>query len=130
MRVHPAADFGRFANHHALQYARVPETQRVRDRCVAAGDGRSADGSGELVQVMADFVHREVLGFGERTSGRVEGVFFEEKADLISAGEEVVVADVRRLFSCGKFGERMRVERECVEHAVRFGQEGLRGGGR
>lgn len=126
---HPAANLGLLANCHALQYARVPEAQRTRDGCVAAGDGGSAEGSGQLVQVMADFVHGEVLGFCEGTTGRVKGVFFEEKANLISAGEEIVVADVRRRFSRGKSGEGMGVERERVEHAVRFGQEGRSDGG-
>lgn len=103
MRLHPAANLGRLANRHALQYARVPETERTRDGCVAAGDGSTTEGGGELVQVMADFVHGEVLGFREGASGRVKGLFFKEKSNLISAGEEIVIADVRRRFSRGKF---------------------------
>ena len=51
-----------------------------------------------FVQGVADLVDCEVFWFGKLTGLGVEGVFFEEEADFIAGGEEVVVADV---FVCG-----------------------------
>lgn len=94
------------------------------DGDVERGEGGGAEGSGEGVQVVADFVDGEGRGGEEGVCGgegfcgsggvvcwwclvgcggaaregrRGEGrggTFFEEKTYLIAAGEEVVVADV------------------------------------
>ena len=47
---------------------------------------------------MAYFVYGAVLWLGQ-FAGAGEGVFFEEEADFVAAGEEVVVADVGVFFS-------------------------------
>lgn len=52
----------------------------------------------QFVEVVAYFVDSAVLWLGQFASAG-EGVFFEEKSDFVAAGEEIVVADVRVVFS-------------------------------
>ena len=111
VRRHPPSDLGLLANDHALQDAGVPEPDRPRDLRVQGSEGGGAEGRGEFVQVVADFVDGEVFGFGELRGtvaggGGGEGVLFEEEADLVAAGEEVVVPHVGVVvvFPGGEFG--------------------------
>lgn len=91
MRWHRGPDARLFANHHALQHARVAEGEGVRDGADAGGEGQGAEGGREGVEVVADFVDGE--GGGVDEGGVVvggEGGGFEEVVDLVVAGEEVV----------------------------------------
>ena len=68
---------------------------------------------------------------GKEMKGRRDGTFFEEEADLVAAGEEVVVADVR-FAAAGAGGEaRHRVggEGDGGEEVVRLGEQGGDGAG-
>ena len=56
------------------------------------------------MEVVADFVYGAVFGFCEGTCCGGEGGFFEEEADFVAGGEEVVVADVGGGFAGGEFG--------------------------
>lgn len=55
------------------------------------------------MQVVPDFIDSFFFRFGEFAGRRVEGGFFEEEADLVAAGEEVLVADVSGGFAGGEF---------------------------
>ena len=66
--------------------------------------GGAAEGRGQLVEVVADFVDGAVFGLGEVSGRGGEGVLFEEEAHFVAAGEEVVVAYVGGLFAGGEFG--------------------------
>ena len=118
MRRHRAADLRLLAYHHALQDAGVGEAEGARDGGVAGGERDGAEGRGELVQVVADFVDGAVLGLQELAVFRkgvcrswlASGVwvwslglcsrwlrkltFLEEKPDLVAAGKKVVVTYV------------------------------------
>ena len=65
VRRHRAADLRLLAYHHALQDAGVGEAEGARDGGVAGGERDGAEGRGELVQVVADFVDGAVLGLQE-----------------------------------------------------------------
>lgn len=65
MRRHRATDLRLLAYHHALQDAGVGEAEGARDGGVAGGERDGAEGRGELVQVVADFVDGAVLGLQE-----------------------------------------------------------------
>lgn len=85
MRGHAAADLGLLADDHALEHARVAEPERARDGCVRGGQRHRAEGRGESVQVVADFVDGQVCGLREGAGRRGEGAFFEEKSDFVVA---------------------------------------------
>lgn len=72
---------------------------------------------------MADFVDGFFFGFGE-FAGCVEGVFFEEEADLVAGCEEVFVADVVGFFAGGKPREGVVGDGEVAEEGVCFAEEG------
>ena len=73
VRRHRAANLRLLAYHHALQDAGVGEAEGARDGGVAGGERDGAEGRGELVQVVADFVDGAVLGLQELAVFR-EGV--------------------------------------------------------
>ena len=82
------------------------------------------------MQVVSNLVDCFFFGLGEVSRGGVEGGFLEEKADLVAAGEEVVVADVGGGFAGGELGQGVRGEGEGGEEGVGFGKESCdRGGG-
>lgn len=97
-----AAYLGLLADDHTLQTTRVLEAQALGD------SGRTGGGGGggiiitiqqtgkrwaEGMQVVTDLVDGAFLGFGQ-VPVTVKGVLLEEEADLVAAGEEIVVADV------------------------------------
>lgn len=60
-----------------------------------------------------------------RGGGDGERTFLEEEADLVAAGQEVVVADVLAVaLAGGEFRHGVVGEGDGVEHAFRFGEEG------
>lgn len=70
------------------------------------------------------------LGLNWVRRGRGGHTFFEEEADLVAAGQEVVVADVLVVAAAGgELGHGMVGERDVVEHVLRFGEEGGDGAG-
>lgn len=77
---------------------------------------------------MSDLVDGAMLRLGQFASAG-EGVFFEEEADFVAAGQEVGVADVGGFFSGGEFGHGVVGEREGGEHFIRLGEESGHGGG-
>ena len=88
MRLHPPSDLRLLANDHGLQNPRIPEPQLLHDPDVQRGERGVPKGKGEHVQVMADLVDGPFFGFRQRallawSSGCGEGVFFEEKPDLV-----------------------------------------------
>ena len=123
MRRHRASDLRLLAYHHALQHSGVPEPEISRYGRIARCQRRLAKGRRQTVQVVADFVDGAGFGFGEGAVWR-EGGFLEEEADFVAGGEEIVVADVRGGFTCGKLGQRVGGKRKVVEEVVGFSQEG------
>lgn len=65
------------------------------------------------MQVVADFVDGAVFWFDEDAAGG-EGVFFEEIADFVAGGQEVVVADVGVVFAGGELGHGVVGDGEVV----------------
>lgn len=65
------------------------------------------------MQVVADFVDSEVFWFDEGAGGG-EGGFFEEVADFVAGGQEVVVADVGVVFAGGELGHGVVGDGEVV----------------
>ena len=74
------------------------------------------------MEVVAYLVDGLVFGLGE-VARRVEGVFFEEEADLVAGGEEVVVADVvvAGFAACAEFGHGVGGQVEVGKEGVGFG---------
>ena len=81
------------------------------------------------MQVVPDFVDSFLFWFSKFAGRGVKGGFFEEKADLVAAGEEVVVADMGGGFSGGELGHGVRGEGEGGEERVGFGEESRDSGG-
>lgn len=134
MRFHPAPDLRLLADDHALQHPRIFETEAPRYGRVAWSQGRVPEGGVEFVQVVPDLVDGAMFGLEELVGGRVEGVFFEEKADFVAGGEEVIVADVGGAVfvvvvgvAGGEFGHGVGREGEVGEEGLGFAEEG--GGG-
>ena len=98
MRRHPPSNLGLLANNHALEHSWISEPYRFGNLPMQWCECGSTELRRQFVQVVADFVYSAVLWFGQ-FSGAGECVFFEEEADFVAAGEEVVVADVRVFFS-------------------------------
>jgi hypothetical protein len=93
------SDTGLLTYHHRLEDAGVAEAKGGGDGGVAGTDGPdvcgSREGWGQVVQGMADLVDGEMLGTVEGGRfGYREGFGFEEEADFVVGGEEIVVADV------------------------------------
>ena len=65
VRRHRTANLRLLAYHHALQDAGVDEAEGTRDGGVAGRERDGAEGWGELVQIVADFVDGAVLGLQE-----------------------------------------------------------------
>lgn len=80
------------------------------------------------MQVMSYLVYGAMFGLGQ-FSGAGECVFFKEKAYFVTAGEEVVVADMGVLLTGREFSHRMIGKGEGREHIVCFQKEGGDGGG-
>lgn len=59
------------------------------------------------MQIVTNFVdgQRGRLGEEVRTGG--EGRFFKKIADFVTAGKEIVIANVGSGFACGEFCQRM-----------------------
>lgn len=134
---HGAANFGLFADDHALQTPRIPEPKGGRDGgrthqdvgVVVAGQ-EAGERRAQRVQVVADLVDGALLGLGEVAAG-VKGVLLEKEAHLVARGEEVVVADVVGAVGAagGELGERVGGEVEGGEERVGFGEQRGDGGG-
>lgn len=75
------------------------------------------------MQVMSYFIDRAVFRLKEVAGGGVESVLFEEEADFVAGGEEVVVADVGIIVG-GEFGHGMVGDGEGGEHLLGFVEEG------
>ena len=71
-----------------------------------------------------------LLIFGRRgylshllTGGAVELTLFEEEPDLVARFEEIVVANMIALLTRGELGHRVIIQRELVEHLMRFTEQ-------
>lgn len=95
----------------------------MRDVSVFGGEfgKEGAEWRGEAVEVVTYLVDGLVFGLGEISRG-VEGVFFEEKADFVTRGEEVIVADMvmAGCAACDEFGHGVGGEVEVGEEGVGF----------
>lgn len=81
------------------------------------------------MQVVADLVDGALLGLGQ-VALSIKGVLLEKEADLVAAGEEVVVADmvVAVVAAGGEAGHGVISQREAGEETVCLVEEGLHGG--
>ena len=137
VRGHGAADLRLLAYDHALKASRVAVAQRARDGRRARPHARRRRRLGrprrpeqrcerraERVQVVADLVDGARLGLGQ-VAPVVEGVLLEEEADLVAAGQEVVVAHVvlAVLAARAELGHRVVLQREVLQQRVRLRQQ-------
>ena len=77
------------------------------------------------MQVVPDLVDRAGLGLQELTCGGRECVFFEEEADLVARGQEIVITDMVVVAS----GElRLWVHASVSTVAMQIGRAGVREG--
>ena len=114
MRQHACSNLRLFADDHALEDTWISESHRFGYLPMQRCECGFAEWRGQLVEVVSYFVYGAVLWLGQ-FSGGGECVFLEEETDFVAAGEEVVVADVRGVFSSGKFGHGVVGEGEGGE---------------